>query len=72
MITIIGTLAVYAPINNPTANRSDNPYGIATTSSPANIELAKHLTAVNAKMYGAFWCVHCHEQKELFGQEAVR
>jgi hypothetical protein len=22
-------------------------------------------------MYGAFWCGHCHEQKELFGKQAV-
>lgn len=72
MITMVGTLAVYAPINNPDANNSENGYVITTTSSPANIELAKHLTANDAKMYGAFWCGHCHEQKELFGQEAVR
>jgi len=72
MITMVGTLAVYAPINNPDANNSDNGYSITTISSPANIELAKHLTAVEAKMYGAFWCGHCHEQKELFGQPAVR
>lgn len=73
MITMIGTLAVYAPINNPAGNNStDNGYAISTTSGKANIELAKHLTAVDAKMYGAFWCGHCHEQKELFGQEAVR
>jgi glutaredoxin len=22
-------------------------------------------------MYSAYWCPHCHEQKELFGQEAA-
>jgi hypothetical protein len=27
---------------------------------------AKCLTAKQAKMYGAFWCPHCAEQKELF------
>ena len=21
-------------------------------------------------MYGAFWCPHCHDQKQLFGKEA--
>ena len=71
IVTLIGTLAVYAPINNPKASQNDNGYAITTISSPANIELAKHLSAVDAKMYGAFWCGHCHEQKELFGQEAV-
>lgn len=28
---------------------------------------AKCLTAKGAKMYGAFWCPHCAEQKEMFG-----
>ncbi len=23
-------------------------------------------------MYSAYWCPHCHEQKELFGKEAVK
>jgi len=28
---------------------------------------AQCLTARQAKMYGAYWCPHCAEQKELFG-----
>jgi len=28
---------------------------------------AQCLTAKQAKMYGAFWCPHCEEQKEKFG-----
>ncbi|HWY55191.1 MAG TPA: hypothetical protein VNZ03_12055 [Terriglobales bacterium] len=28
---------------------------------------AKCLTTKQAKMYGAFWCPHCEEQKEKFG-----
>jgi hypothetical protein len=28
---------------------------------------AKCLTAKQAKMYGAFWCPHCEDQKEKFG-----
>ncbi len=28
---------------------------------------ARCLTAKQAKMYGAFWCPHCEEQKEKFG-----
>jgi flagellar basal body-associated protein FliL len=28
---------------------------------------AKCLTAKGAKMYGAWWCPHCAEEKELFG-----
>lgn len=28
---------------------------------------AKCLTSKGAKMYGAWWCPHCAEQKEMFG-----
>lgn len=43
---------------------------ISTTSGAAEIELAKYLTTTGAKKYGAFWCPHCFEQKQLFGKEA--
>jgi hypothetical protein len=28
---------------------------------------AKCISAKQAKMYGAYWCPHCAEQKEMFG-----
>jgi len=43
---------------------------IKSTSGTAEIELAKHLTQTGAKMYSAYWCPHCYEQKQLFGKEA--
>ncbi len=70
MITMVGTFAVYAPIHSPTASEP-NVYGVPTTSTPAKVALAEHLTEVGAKMYGAYWCSHCQDQKKLFGQEAV-
>ena len=30
-------------------------------------EFAKCLTEKGAKMYGAYWCMHCKSQKEEFG-----
>lgn len=33
-------------------------------------QLASHLTSSGAKMYGAYWCPHCAEQKELFADGA--
>jgi len=33
--------------------------------------LAKHLRKTGAKLYTAYWCPHCHSQKERFGKEAV-
>ena len=43
---------------------------ITSVSGEAEIAMAKHLTATGAKKYGAFWCPHCYEQKQLFGKEA--
>lgn len=34
--------------------------------------LAEHLTRTDAKFYGASWCPHCSDQKELFGPSASR
>src|SRR5579883_2972790 len=45
---------------------------VTTTSSAAAIALAKHLKQVGAKMYGAYWCPHCHEQLQLFGRTAAQ
>jgi uncharacterized membrane protein len=80
MITLIGTLVIYAPLNNtaatspgttPSGSTSGTIPPIVNTSSKAEIELATHLKQVGAKMYGAYWCPHCHDQKELFGKEAA-
>ena len=30
--------------------------------------LAQHLRRSGAKMYGAYWCGHCQDQKSLFGR----
>ncbi|MBI5803096.1 hypothetical protein HY448_00190 [Candidatus Pacearchaeota archaeon] len=30
-------------------------------------DFAKCLTQNGVKMYGAYWCPHCNEQKEMFG-----
>ncbi|PKA54007.1 hypothetical protein AXF42_Ash016172 [Apostasia shenzhenica] len=45
---------------------------ITEKSTPWTIALAKHLHAIGAKMYGAFWCSHCMEQKQMFGREAAQ
>ena len=34
--------------------------------------LAIHLTEVGTKFYGASWCPHCNDQKELFRNSAYR
>ncbi|MGB7087785.1 MAG: hypothetical protein WBD47_19665 [Phormidesmis sp.] len=41
---------------------------VACSSLPNSYEaqLASHLTATGAKMYGAYWCPHCATQKDYF------
>jgi uncharacterized membrane protein len=74
VITLTGTLAIYAPIRNggsqtTTAGETGPP--ITTTSGPAELALANHLKEIGATMYGAWWCPHCHDQKVFFGAEAA-
>lgn len=45
---------------------------ITSNSTATEIGLAKHLEAAGAKMYGAWWCPHCHDQKQVFGKEAFK
>jgi len=72
-ITLVGALALYAPLNaDPNDQAQTGGYAITTVSKPANIELAEYLSASDIQMFGAFWCSHCHDQKELFGQAAFR
>jgi len=66
---LVGTLGVYANVNNPASTKGD--YAITTSSGASEIALAQHLNKVGAKMYGAFTCPHCQNQKHLFGQEAA-
>jgi len=43
---------------------------VTTTSGASELALAQTLKEKGAKMYGAYWCPHCHEQKQLFGKPA--
>ena len=51
-------------------NLQGMPPAVITISSPEKIKLAEHLTKEGAVMYNAYWCPHCHDQKEMFGKEA--
>ena len=48
------------------------PPSVKGSSSPEALALAKHLKSKDAKMYGAYWCSHCYNQKMLFGAGATR
>lgn len=48
------------------------PPKIRAHSSARALDIAKRLAARGGKFYGAFWCSHCANQKEMLGQEAMR
>lgn len=79
LVTLVGTLTVFQPAQafdaNTTLIKDDQGnvfFGVQTPSGEAETQLAEHLKAVGAKMYGAYWCPHCCEQKQLFGQTAMK
>ncbi len=43
---------------------------VKALSGTAELQLARHLKQIGAKEYSAWWCPHCHIQKELFGKNA--
>lgn len=68
--TGVGALGLYAQVNAPVTEQPGAGPPIVSTSPAGAIPLADHLRTTGAKMYGAYWCPHCHEQKEAFGKEA--
>ncbi len=73
MITLTSVFALYAPTRSGgTAAGGQAGPPISQTSGPAELALAQHLKDSGVVMYGAWWCPHCHEQKELFGAEAAQ
>lgn len=74
MVTIVGTLGVYSGVNGDGSAEIAGQAGppVTTTSTQSQIALARHLDEIGAKMYGAYWCPHCHDQKQLFGQQAAQ
>ena len=52
-------------------------WGYAASAPPAPEAayadgLARHLTATGVKLYGAYWCPHCTDQKQMFGKAAAQ
>jgi uncharacterized membrane protein len=87
IITLLATLGIYSNVNghqgvppaigsiiNKPTTYPEAPHGweIKTVSGPAEISLAEHLDKIGAKMYGAWWCPHCFDQKQLFGKAAFQ
>jgi uncharacterized membrane protein len=82
MVALVTTLVVYSPIGAPSAGSAADAqiqsasgqtfFTIKNTSGDAEMQLARYLKSIGAKEYGAYWCPHCYEQKELFGYQAAK
>ncbi|KAH8048454.1 vitamin K epoxide reductase-like protein [Aureococcus anophagefferens] len=48
------------------------PPDVTKPSTARSAALAAHLKAKGAKMYGAYWCSHCFNQKQEFGKTAYK
>ncbi len=70
LVLIIVWLGVYGMSKNAAVN------SVLDNSSPEVSQgdtkaLAQCLTDKGFKLYGASWCSHCQEQKEMFGEAAT-
>ncbi|MEB3293373.1 MAG: vitamin K epoxide reductase family protein [Synechococcales bacterium] len=80
MVTLVAALGLYAPATKilnagpgAIADAAGNVFFyVDAPSGESELALAQHLQATGAKMYGAYWCPHCCEQKQLFGQDAMK
>ncbi len=71
VVAVVG-LGWAVAVNRPAVVSAKNaPMPVTSISNPSTLALAEKLTASGAVMYSAYWCPHCHEQKELFGKEAT-
>ena len=74
LLTLISLMAIYAPIQADQASPTisgETGLAITTTSGPAELALAQHLSDSGANLYATWWCKYCHQQKQLFGAEAA-
>jgi thiol-disulfide isomerase/thioredoxin len=70
-ILILGGIVAFVmkggvgPVNTQTNNTSATS---STSLKPESVQkLAACIKASGAKFYGAFWCPHCNDQKDMFG-----
>ncbi|PIN17232.1 hypothetical protein CDL12_10111 [Handroanthus impetiginosus] len=74
IIALSASYTAVQPVSSSLAE-TEMPYvetEITKESSPLALSLARHLRSIGAKLYGAFWCSHCVDQKQMFGREAAK
>jgi uncharacterized membrane protein len=67
--TLFGSSSTLLADNKVRAPQSPPP--ITTESSMQALKLANDLENLNTRFFGAFWCGHCYEQKQILGREAM-
>jgi glutaredoxin len=70
-LTFAGLIATAGPAQAAESNSGNATSGASQPSSNRQQALARHLKQKGAVVYGAWWCPHCTQQKELFGLEAI-
>ncbi|MCP9877612.1 thioredoxin [Cyanobium sp. A2C-AMD] len=72
-VLLVGLLGLgwAASADQPFAQSGRAAPAVISASSPAKIALSEHLSSVGARVFTAYWCPHCHDQKEAFGKEAA-
>jgi uncharacterized membrane protein len=68
--TLSGSSTTLLASNTNEVTKLYSPPTLTTESSERALTLAKSLQKLDAKMYGAYWCSHCFDQKETFGKQA--
>lgn len=73
-LALTGSNTLLASSSDDSSNRFQKnvPPRITTKSSATALTLATDLKSLNSRMYGAFWCSHCYDQKQAFGYDAMR
>jgi hypothetical protein len=69
-VTVLGVSFVGFPGYSSLARAEEmplNPPALQLADSRSIDGLATHLKKIGARMYGAYWCPHCKDQKDAFG-----
>mmetsp|Transcript_10456 Transcript_10456/g.14777 ORF Transcript_10456/g.14777 Transcript_10456/m.14777 type:complete len:286 (-) Transcript_10456:110-967(-) len=69
-IAIIAEELGYFPVTNKSGETAYVPARVKRQSTEQAIALSLYLKDIGATMYGAYWCPHCQNQREIFGREA--
>lgn len=60
-----------APVAAAPPPQNVKPPAVRTESTSAALALARHLRSKGDRMYGAYWCSHCFNQRSMFGAAAA-